>query len=140
MKKLLISSALLSSLLAAGMVSAQTSPATGTAPAGEASTQNRAGEGNPTQRPDGTMPSSRGEVKSEARSQNRMPNNTNTPAGEASIVRNNQPNPAPRNMSDTTRSEVRQQARQNRTKPRRGELGEKTPNVPTNPPVGGTPQ
>lgn len=147
MKKLLISSALLSGLLAAGMVSAQTSPATGTAPAGEATTQNRAGEPNPTQRPSGDMPNSRSEVRSEARAQNRMPNNTTTPAGEASIVRNGQPNPPPAaKTSGTTRSEVRAQTRQSRNmnRHRKGQAaagGGPTPNVPTNPESGrGTPQ
>ena len=141
MKKFLISSALLSGLLAAGMVSAQTSPSTGTAPAGEATTQNRAGEPNPTQRPSGNMPNSRSEVKSEARAQNRMPDNTTTPSGEASIVRNGQVNPPPApKMSGTTRSEVRAQTRQNMKTQRNslaGETGGPTPNVPTNPEGGG---
>ncbi|MDB5730977.1 MAG: hypothetical protein JWQ03_872 [Variovorax sp.] len=139
MKKSLIYSALLTGLLAAGVASAQGSSSTNaTAPSGEASTQTRAGEPNPTQRPDGTMPNSRSGVKSEARGQNRDTGNSNTPAGEASIVRNNEPNPAPRTMSGTTRSEVR--VNTPRTRPQRGELGERT-NVPTNPNNGkGTPE
>ena len=134
-------------LLAAGLASAQTSPTTGTAPAGEATTQNRAGEPNPTQRPSGDMPNSRSEVKSEARAQNHMPNNTTTPSGEASIMRNGQPNPPPApKTSGTTRSEVRAQTRQSQNSNRqlKGQAaagGGPSSNVPTNPESGrGTPQ
>jgi hypothetical protein len=46
---------------------------------GQASTKTPAGVGNPTQRPDGSNPASREEVKSEARAANKNTANTNLP-------------------------------------------------------------
>ncbi|MET0541536.1 MAG: serine/threonine protein kinase, partial [Variovorax sp.] len=46
---------------------------------GQASTKTPAGVGNPTQRPDGSAPASRSDVKAEARMENKSPANTTTP-------------------------------------------------------------
>ncbi|MES2533590.1 MAG: serine/threonine protein kinase [Pseudomonadota bacterium] len=78
----------------------------------------------------GTAPASRDAVKAEARVHNKSMSNTNTPAGEASTMRNNQPNMAPTPISGTTRAEVRQDVL--KTKPQFGQKGER-PEVPTNP-------
>lgn len=117
---------------AAGSVAAQ--PAVVTAPSGQASTESPSGVPNPTQRPDGSMPASRAAIKSEARAQNKDQANSDTPMGQASTMRDGQPNPTPQPMSGMTRSEVRQTAGQ--TRRRIGDKGEH-PNVPTNPPGGG---
>ena len=123
-----------SALLAAGTVSAQ--PATNTVPAtsGQPSTESAAGVPNPTQRPDGSMPASRAAVKSEARAQNKNPANSDTPMGEASTMRNGQPNATPRPKSGISRDEVRNSAAKSRQS--MSVKGEKT-DVPTNPPTGG---
>lgn len=124
--------------VAAGSVVAQ--PAVNTVPStsGQASTESPSGVPNPTQRPDGSMPASRAAIKSEARAQNRDSANSDTPMGQASTMRNGQPNSTPEPMSGTTRQEVRQTARQ--TPQSVAGKGEK-PNVPTNPPTGdGTPK
>jgi len=125
-------------LMAAGSAWAQ--PKTNTVPAtsGEPSTESPAGVPNPTQRPDGTNPASRGAIKSEARAQNKNPANSDTPMGQASTMRNGQPNATPQPKSGKTRDEVRNSAAQNRQP--MGVKGEK-PNVPTNPSTNdGTPK
>ncbi|CAN5294241.1 hypothetical protein BH10PSE18_BH10PSE18_25140 [soil metagenome] len=86
----------------------------------------------------GSAPASREAVKAEARVHNKSMSNTNTPAGEASTMHNNQPNMAPTPISGTTRAEVRQDAL--KTKPQFGQKGER-PEVPTNPATAtGTPK
>lgn len=123
-------------MVAAGSVSAQ--PATNTSPAGQASTESAAGVPNPTQRPDGSMPASRSAIKSEARAQNKDSANSDTPMGQASTMRDGQPNATPQPMSGMTRGEVQQTAR--KTRRPMGAKGEQ-PDVPTNPPTsGGTPK
>lgn len=136
MKRALI---IASMMAAAGWASAQSTsqPAVDPGVAGQASTQTPSGVPNPPQRPPGTMPASRANVRAEAIVHNRNPANTNTPGGEASTMRNNQPNAAEQ-TSQLTRREVRQEALH--TRPRFGEKGER-PAVPTNPKDStGTPQ
>ncbi len=118
MKKHILSSALFAGLVIAGAASAQAPAATTPATAG--------------------APASREAVKAEARVHNKSMSNTNTPAGEASTIRNNQPNMAPTPISGTTRAEVRQDVL--KTKPQFGQKGER-PEVPTNPTTAtGTPK
>lgn len=136
MKRILMVASLMA---AAGMAAAQTTavPATEPGVAGQASTQTPAGVPNPTQRPSAAMPNSRAVVRADAAAQNKNPANSNTPGGEASTMRNNQPNTTPQ-TSANTRAEVRQSAL--KEKPRFGEKGER-PEVPTNPKnATGTPQ
>lgn len=136
MKRILIVASLMA---AAGIAVAQTTvvPATEPSVAGQASTQTPAGVPNPTQRPSGAMPNSRANVRAEAAAQNKDPANSNTPGGEPSTMRNNQPN-MPMRTGQMTRSEVRQDAV--KPAPRLGEKGER-PDVPTNPKDGtGTPK
>lgn len=142
MKNRLIPIALTAALwAAAGTVAAQTADKQPTEPniQGQASTEPRAGVGNPTnptQKPDKSEPNSRAAVRADAVANNRSPANTTTPNGEASTRVNNQPNATPR-ASALTRQEVRVGAL--KTKPR---FGERAPSaVPTNPQNGtGTPQ
>ena len=125
-------------LMAAGTVSAQ--PAANTVPStsGQPSTESPSGVPNPTQRPDGSMPASRGAIKSEARAQNQNPANSNTPMGEASTMRNGQPNATPQPKSGTSRNEVRNSTAKSRQP--MSVKGEK-PDVPTNPSTSdGTPK
>lgn len=97
---------------------------------GQASTKTpAAGPANPTQRPDGTNPTSRETVKSEARVENRSPANTAVPKGEPSTMTNNQPNAAQRTGA-MSRGEVK--PTRNELKPQMGAKGER-PDVPTNP-------
>ncbi|MDM0078071.1 serine/threonine protein kinase [Variovorax sp. J2P1-59] len=104
---------------------------------GQASTKTPAGVANPTQRPDGSNPASREEVKSEARSENRSPANTKVPKGEPSTMTNNQPN-APQRTGAMSRAEVKPS--KDELKPQAGVKGER-PDVPTNPKEKtGTPQ
>ena len=145
MKHGLIASTLLASLLGiAGLSHAQSStsanipaqpdPALG----GEASTRTPSGVANPTQRPDGTAPASRGAVKAEARVENRNNSNTLVPKGEASTTVNSQPNATPQPTGEMSRQEVSQAGR--KAKPQFGQKGER-PDVPTNPKdKTGTPQ
>lgn len=136
MKRILIMASLMA---AAGLAAAQTTavPATDAGVAGQASTQTPAGVPNPTQRPDRSVPATRANVRAEAAVQNRSPANSDTPRGEASTMRNNQPNATPQTGA-LTREEVRQSAL--KVKPRFGEKGER-PDVPTNPKnATGTPQ
>ncbi len=118
MKKCILASALFAGVLAAGAAAAQAPVVTPPVAGG--------------------VPASREAVKAEARMQNKSMSNTNTPAGEASTMRNNQPNMAPTPISGTTRAEVRQDVL--KTKPQFGQKGEK-PEVPTNPATAtGTPK
>ncbi len=136
MKRVLLIASLMA---AAGIASAQTTsvPATDAGVAGQASTQTAAGVPNPPQRPDGSMKNARANVRAEPAAQNKNPASSNTPGGEPSTMRNNQPNATPQ-ASALTREEVRQSAL--KVKPRFGEQGER-PEVPTNPKDGpGTPQ
>ncbi|MDM0035717.1 serine/threonine protein kinase [Variovorax sp. J22P271] len=104
---------------------------------GQASTKTPAGVANPTQRPDGSNPASRADVKSEARLENRSPANTTVPKGEPSTMTNNQPN-APQPTGELSRAEVK--PTKNELKPQAGVKGER-PDVPTNPKdKTGTPQ
>jgi hypothetical protein len=104
---------------------------------GQAATKSPAGVPNPTQRPDGSNPASREEVKSEARTEHRSSANTTTPKGEPSTMTNNQPN-APKATGALTRAEVKPAPRD--LKPQAGKTGER-PDVPTNPKdKTGTPQ
>jgi len=103
-----------------------------TIPQGEASTVTK---GQPNALP-GPSENSRAMVKGEARAANRNAATTTLPQGEASTKINNQPNAAERTGA-LARSEVRPP--RGGQKPVRGETGER-PNVPTNPPKGGTPQ
>jgi len=132
MKQRSISAAVAAGLFAlAGVASAQTAevPATQPNTGGQASTQTPAGEPNPTQRPDNSMPNARANVRAEAAAQNRDPANSNTPGSQASTTINHQPNATPQ-VSERTREEVRQEGLK-RT-PQFGEKGER-PDVPTNP-------
>ena len=134
----LFSPLLFSVLIAAGTASAQ--PAANTVPAtsGQPSTESPAGVPNPTQRPDGSMPASRSAIKAEARAQNKNPANSDTPMGEASTMRNGQPNATPRPKSGISRDEVRNSAAKNRQP--MSVKGER-PDVPTNPSTNdGTPK
>ena len=136
MKRSLVMAALMA---AAGIAAAQSTavPASDTGVSGQASTRTPAGVPNPPQRPDGSGPNSRADVRAGAAVHNRNPANTDTPAGEPSTMRNNQPNTTPQ-TSALTREEVRQSAL--KVKPRFGETGER-PEVPTNPKnVTGTPE
>jgi len=131
---------MLAVLMAAAAEGASAQPAVNTVPStsGQASTESQSGVPNPTQRPDGSMPASRSAIKSEARAQNKDSANSDTPMGQASTMRDGQPNATPQPMSRTTRQEVRQTARQTRRP--MGVKGEQ-PNVPTNPPTAdGTPK
>ncbi len=104
---------------------------------GQASTKTPAGVGNPTQRPDGSNPASREQVKSEARAANKNTATTNLPKGEPTTTVNNQPNPA-EPTGAMTRAEVKPM--KNELKPQMGKKGER-PDVPTNPTEKtGTPQ
>jgi hypothetical protein len=104
---------------------------------GQASTKTPTGVANPTQRPDGSDPASRADVKSEARSENRSPANTLVPKGEPSTMTNNQPNAA-QPTGELSRAEVK--PTKNELKPQAGVKGER-PDVPTNPKEKtGTPQ
>lgn len=120
---------------AAGWAQAQTTtiPATDPGVAGQASTQTRAGVPNPPQRPDGVAPKSRAEVRQEARVHARHPDNTNTPGGEPSTMRNSRPNAMPPTGA-LARNEVKADARAEASGPHRqfGQTGER-PAVPTNP-------
>lgn len=136
MKRIL---AMASLAAAAGIASAQTTsvPATDAGVAGQASTQTPAGVPNPPQRPDGSVPTTRAQVRAEAAAQNKNPANSNTPGGEPSTMRNNQPNTSTP-VGQMNRAEVRQEAV--KPTPRLGEKGER-PEVPTNPKnATGTPQ
>jgi len=143
MKRALIASTVLTGLMGlagAGFaqtaaVPAQPDPAKG----GQASTKSPAtGVANPTQRPDGSEPASRAVVKEEARAHNRNNANNPVPKGEASTTVNNQPNAMPAPTGETSRAEVRADAR--KVKPAFGQKGER-PDVPTNPKEKtGTPQ
>lgn len=124
----------LSALAAAGLLAigasafAQTSmPAT----QGQASTMTPAGVPNPTQRPDGTMPAQRDNVRAEARANNRMTDNTTTPGGTASTMMNGQPNATPP-VNQNTRAEVRADTKAEMQRRPKGNTGER-PDVPTNP-------
>ena len=132
------SSLVFSVLIAAGTVSAQPATTIVPAPSGEPSTESAAGVPNPTQRPNGSMPASRSAIKAEARAQNKNPANSDTPMGEASTVRNGQPNATPRPKSGISRDEVRNSAAKSRQP--MSVKGEK-PDVPTNPSTNdGTPK
>jgi hypothetical protein len=96
---------------------------------GQASTKTPAGVANPTQRPDGSNPTSREEVKSGARAAHKNSATTNLPKGEPSTTVNNQPNPAEATGA-MTRAEVR--PTRDELKPQIGKKGER-PDVPTNP-------
>ncbi|MEJ8822739.1 serine/threonine protein kinase [Variovorax humicola] len=96
---------------------------------GQASTKTPAGVANPTQRPDGSEPASRADVKAEARMENRNTANTTVPKGEPSTMTNNQPNAA-QQTGQLSRAEVK--PTRNELKPQIGKKGER-PDVPTNP-------
>jgi hypothetical protein len=137
MKRILIVASLMA---AAGMASAQSTsvPATEPSVAGQASTQTPAGVPNPPQRPDGSVPNTRANVRAEAVVHNKTPANSNTPGGEASTTRNHQPN-ATELTSQMTRGEVRQETL--KVRPRFGDHKGERPTVPTNPKDStGTPQ
>lgn len=92
----------------------------------------------PAPAPDGSLSNSRAQVRAEAVLQNKNPGNSNTPGGEASTTRNNQPNATER-TSQLTRGEVRQETL--KTRPRFGDHKGERPTVPTNPKnMTGTPQ
>ena len=96
---------------------------------GQASTKTPAGVGNPTQRPDGSNPASREEVKSEARAAHKNTATTNLPKGEPTTTVNSQPNPAEATGA-LTRADVK--PTRDELKPQIGKKGER-PDVPTNP-------
>lgn len=96
---------------------------------GQASTKTPAGVPNPTQRPDGSAPIARDDVKSGARMENRSSANTATPKGEPSTMTNNQPNAA-QPTGALTRADVKPTSQE--LKPQAGRTGER-PDVPTNP-------
>lgn len=132
MKQTTFSVLVAAGLIAAGAsVSAQTTsvPATQPGVAGQASTMTPSGVPNPPQRPDNTQPNSREGVRMGAQWNNHNQANTNTPAGEASTMRNNQPNATPQ-VGQRARAEVRQET-QHRARPF-GATGER-PDVATNP-------
>ncbi|VWX61138.1 conserved exported hypothetical protein [Burkholderiales bacterium 8X] len=117
--------------LAAAAATAQTTvaPASGNV-GGQASTQSTTGVPNPTQRPDGTMPAARADVKSGARMEAHDPKTSMVPKGQASTVVNGQPNATPP-VGGVSRAEVKAETRQAAAASRTGP-GEK-PAVPTNP-------
>jgi hypothetical protein len=133
MKQHFILSGLLTGVLAlSGHAFAQTAAvpaAPDAAVGGQASTKTPAGVANPTQRPDGSAPASRSDVKAEARMENKSPANTNAPKGEPSTMTNNQPNAAVPTGA-LARAEVK--PTRNELKPQMGKKGER-PDVPTNP-------
>ncbi len=133
----------LSTLFAAGLLAASAGAmAQATVPAtqGQASTMTTTGVPNPTQRPEGTMPAQRDNVRAEAKANARMQNNTTTPSGQASTMMNGQPNKTP-SVNQKSRAEVRADTKaEMRARPMGP--GEKTA-VPTNPQgaqPGGTPK
>ncbi|MEJ7687994.1 MAG: serine/threonine protein kinase [Variovorax sp.] len=135
MKQGFIATTVLAGLMGLGGASIAQTTAVPAAPdpakGGEASTKKPTGNtANPTQRPDGSNPTSRADVKSEARAENRSPANSMVPKGEASTTMNNQPNMTPKPTGEMSRREVSQEAR--KTKPQMGQTGER-PEVPTNP-------
>lgn len=98
---------------------------------GQQSTMTPAGVPNPTQRPDGTMPAQRDNVRAEARANNRMPDNTTTPSGQASTMMQGKPNATPP-VNQNTRAEVRADTKADMQRRPYGNTGER-PDVPTNP-------
>ncbi|MEJ8851570.1 serine/threonine protein kinase [Variovorax rhizosphaerae] len=131
-QRIILSSLLTGVLALSGHALAQTTavpaapdPAVG----GQASTKSPAGVANPTQRPDGSAPASRNDVKAEARMENKSPANTTTPKGEPSTMTNNQPNAAVPTGA-LTRADVK--PTRDELKPQMGKKGER-PDVPTNP-------
>ncbi|WP_076999100.1 serine/threonine protein kinase [Variovorax sp. KK3] len=132
MRRTFTSIALASMISISGTALAQTTAvpaAPDPAKGGQASTKTPAGVANPTQRPDGSNPTSRESVKSDARVENRSPANTVVPKGEPSTMTNNQPN-APQPTGALTRADVKPSSAE--LKPQMGATGER-PDVPTNP-------
>ena len=119
-------------LAVAGVAAAQTAaqPATGNV-GGQASTQNAAGVPNPTQRPAGTMPESRADVKAGARVEAGSPQTTNIPSGQASTKVEGKPNAA-MPVGERSRAAVRNETKKSMKDDKMGRAGE-ADNVPTNP-------
>ena len=115
MKHNLIATVFVAGLLAAGAASAQTTPGTK-----DINAQTGVSDRAQTQRPSGTNPESRAEVKSEAKANANNLTNTDIPKGQASTRTNGQINAAPKVMSGTTRAEVRNEAKT--AKPKDGQV------------------
>ena len=115
MKHNLIATVFVAGLLAAGAASAQTTPGTAAINA-QTGVSDRA----QTQRPSGTMPADRADVKAGAKANANNLTNTPIPKGEASTRTNGQINAAPKVNSGTTRAEVRNEAKM--AKPRDGQV------------------
>ncbi|RZI54851.1 MAG: serine/threonine protein kinase [Pseudomonas sp.] len=115
MKHNLIAAVLVAGFLAAGTASAQTTPGTK-----NINSQTGVSDRMQTQRPSGTDPESRAEVKSEAKASINNLKNTDIPKGQASTRTNGQINAAPKVNSGKTRAEVRNQARM--SKPKDGQI------------------
>ena len=111
MKHNLIATVFVASLLAAGAASAQTTPGTK-----DINAQTGVSDKMQTQRPSGTNPESRAEVKSEAKANANNLTNTDIPKGEASTRTNGQINAAPKANSGTTRAEVSNQVKKSEPK------------------------
>lgn len=115
MKNNLIATVFFAVLVAAGTASAQTTPGTKNINA-----QTGVSDRMQTQRPSGTNPESRADVKSEAKANTNNLTNTDIPKGQASTRTDGRINAAPTVNSGKTRAEVRNQARM--SKPKDGQV------------------
>lgn len=115
MKHNLIAAVFVAGLLGAGAASAQT-----TSGIKDINAQTGVSDRMQTQRPSGTAPESRAEVKWEAKSNANNLTNTDIPKDQASTRTNGQINAAPKVNSGTTRAEVRNQAKM--SKPKEGQV------------------
>ncbi|MEJ7687293.1 MAG: serine/threonine protein kinase [Variovorax sp.] len=114
--------------IAAAQTTAQ--PATGSV-AGQASTESATGVPNPTQRPDGSMPKARADVKAGARGEAGSPQTTKVPSGQASTMIQGRPNAAVP-VDERSRAAVRNETKKSMNSDKMGRAGE-ADNVPTNP-------